>query len=467
MPAWFSVVARARGFRYHLQLAFELYRSADSQLMPAPSVPQLASAVEASMPLAERLFSERRERTRDGPGVSREPYTASEQAAHDLLTEAARALELEIAVDPHGNLYMTLPGRDRSAPRWIAGSHLDSVPCGGNYDGAAGVIAGIAVVAAFRKLGFVPAGDVSVMGIRAEEVSSWFGGNHNGHFGARAALGRLSREELLSAVNSSTGATLADQMRRAGFDPDAVGRGAPYLNAQTIHGYLELHIEQGPVLEQRGLPVGIVTAIRGSARARNACCLGEYTHSGAVPHEYRADAVLATAELLHELDAAWGDVRAEGGDLVFTVGKLYTDPRLHSLTKVPGEVRFTIDFRSRDEALLRRMGALAHRLAMDIGMRRRVHFRLGEFDVHQPAEMNAAFRETLTGGCRALGIAAMEISSGAGHDAQDFALAGVRAAMIFVRNSHGSHNPEEAMAMEDFTLGTQLLAWMLAGQGNA
>ena len=414
------------------------------------------------MPLAERLFGELRERTRDGRGVSREPYTAAEQVAHDLLAEAARTLDLEITVDPYGNLYMTLPGRDRGAARWIAGSHLDSVPCGGNYDGAAGVVAGIAAVAAFRKLGFVPARDISVMGIRAEEVSSWFGGNHNGHFGARSALGRLPRDELLSAVNTSSGATLAEQMKRAGFEPDAVGSGAPYLQAPALHGYLELHIEQGPVLEQRGLPVGIVTAIRGAARARNARCLGEYTHSGAVPHEFRADAVLATAELLHELDAAWARVRAGGGDLVFTVGKLYTDARLHSLTKVPGETQFTIDFRSQDEALLRRVGALAHRLAGEIGARRRVRFQLGEFDVHQPALMDAAYRETLNAGCGELGIPAMDIPSGAGHDAQDFALAGVRAAMIFVRNSHGSHNPDEAMDMRDFMLGTQLLAWKLA-----
>jgi N-carbamoyl-L-amino-acid hydrolase len=300
------------------------------------------------------------------------------------------------------------------------------------------------------------------MGIRAEEVSSWFGGNHNGHFGCRAALGRLPREELLSAVNSSDGATLAEQMKRAGFEPDAVGRGTPYLRPPALHGYLELHIEQGPVLEGRGIPVGVVTAIRGAARARNARCLGEYTHSGAVPHEFRADAVLATAELLHELDAAWARVRAEGGDLVFTVGKLYTDARLHSLTKVPGETQFTIDFRSQDEALLQRIGVLAHQLAAEIAARRRVRFELGEFNLHEPAGMDAEYRDMLNAGCRALGIAAMDIASGAGHDAQDFALAGVRAGMIFVRNSHGSHNPDEAMDLGDFILGTQLLAWKLA-----
>jgi N-carbamoyl-L-amino-acid hydrolase len=129
---------------------------------------------------------------------------------------------------------------------------------------------------------------------------------------------------------------------------------------------------------------------------------------------------------------------------------------------VPGETQFTIDLRSQDEGLLERMGSLAHRLAAEIGERRRVRFELGEFDLHKPATMDPRYREALHSGCRELGIPAMDIPSGAGHDAQDFALAGVRAAMMFVRNSHGSHNPQEAMDMGDFMLGTQLLAWMIA-----
>jgi N-carbamoyl-L-amino-acid hydrolase len=135
---------------------------------------------------------------------------------------------------------------------------------------------------------------------------------------------------------------------------------------------------------------------------------------------------------------------------------------VHSLTKVPGEAQFTIDLRSQDRALLERMGSLAHSLAAEIGARRRVRFELGAFDLHEPAVMDAGCRETLNAGCRELGIPAMDIPSGAGHDAQDFSLSGVRSAMIFVRNSHGSHNPDEAMEMNDFMLGTRLLAWMLA-----
>lgn len=421
----------------------------------------LAAAVDASLPLADTLFRSIATATADGPGVSREPYGAGEQAAVDLLTTAARELKLDIGTDPFGNLYMTLPGRDRQEPAWLVGSHVDSVPCGGNYDGLAGVIAGLTAIAALRHAGMVPARDVTVMGIRAEELSAWYGGQHDGHIGSRATLGQLPVAELDSAVNSRTGRTLREHMREAGFDPGTVRPGKPHLDRARFHGYLELHIEQGPILEKRDVPVGVVTAIRGAARARSCRCIGEYTHSGAVPHEYRADAVMATVELVHELDRDWDHYRAAGRDLVFTVGKLFTDAKVHALTKVPGEARFTIDFRSQDPAVLADVSAQAQRLAREIGARRNVRFELGEFSLHRPATMDATLRQRLIQGCGALSIQYMEIPSGAGHDAQDFAHAGYPAAMIFVRNAHGSHNPDEAMEMADFALGTRLLAWAL------
>ncbi|MEN3354583.1 MAG: beta-ureidopropionase / N-carbamoyl-L-amino-acid hydrolase [Betaproteobacteria bacterium] len=421
----------------------------------------LKSAVEAAMPLAAELLDTLKTRTADGAGVSRESYGAGEQLAHDLLRTTAENLELETRIDFAGNLYMTLPGSDRSAPAWITGSHLDSVPMGGNYDGAAGVIAGVVALAAMRQSGHKPARDITVMGIRAEEASSWFGGSHNGHLGSRAALGILPRSELEGAINSRSGRTLAQHIADAGFDVDAIAAGRKTLDRQRYMGYIELHIEQGPVLENRELPVGIVTGIRGSARLRSARCAGEYTHSGAVPHEYRSDAVLATAELCYKLDCEWEVVRKAMGDLVFTVGKLYTDSKAHALTKVPGEAAFTIDLRSQALGTLNHMMARTHKLAEDIAKRRRVRFELGEFNVSPPALMDAELQGQLARGARELGIDAMALPSGAGHDAQDFAHAGFPAAMIFVRNAHGSHNPREALDLSDLGLGTELLTRFL------
>ncbi len=146
---------------------------------------------------------------------------------------------------------------------------------------------------------------------------------------------------------------------------------------------------------------------------------------------------------------------------MFTVGKFYTDAEHHALTKVPGESNFAIDLRSQDESTLSRMAGLVENLARSIGTRRRVTFELSPFSLQRHATMDGGFRASLLEGCAALAIPNMEIPSGAGHDAQDFAHAGFRSAMIFVRNANGSHNPDEHMAMSDFALGTRLLAWML------
>lgn len=426
------------------------------------SAERLTAAVQDSTPFAQSLLEEVRSLTADGGGVSREPYGKGEQFALDALARAAAGLDVEQHADPFGNFYFTLPGAERASPAWLVGSHVDSVPAGGNYDGLAGVVAGVTALAAFRHADVVPPCDITVMAIRGEELSAWYGGKHDGHIGSRAALGLLPAAELDSAVNSRSGRTLRSHMQDAGADPAAVGLGAPYLAPERFRGYLELHIEQGPVLEARDIPVGVVSAIRGAMRGRSCRCLGAYTHSGAVPHELRSDAVMAAVELVHALDGEWSRVRAGGGDLVVTVGKFFTDARQHALTKVPGEVEFSLDFRSRDEPTLTSMRALTERLAAEIGGRRRVHFEFAPFSLLRPAAMNATFRERLLAGSRDLGIAALEMPSGAGHDAQDFAHAGFRAGMIFVRNSHGSHNPDEAMDIADFALGTRLLAWMLA-----
>jgi beta-ureidopropionase / N-carbamoyl-L-amino-acid hydrolase len=426
------------------------------------SVERLIAAVDAAMPQAQQLFEDIARKTAGEVGINREPYGEGEQVALDVLQSAVAALDLEHNIDPFGNLYLTLPGADRDAPTWLVGSHVDSVPCGGNYDGLAGVLSGVTALAAFRRMGLLPQRDVTVMAIRAEELSAWYGGRHDGHIGSRAALGLLPVAELDSAINSRSGRTLRSHMQEAGADPAAVSGREPYLLPAKYHGYLELHIEQGPVLEARSTPVGIVTAIRGAMRGRTCRCLGAYTHSGAVPHEYRSDAVMAAVELVHALDAECARVRSTGRDVVYTVGKFFTDAKQHALTKVPGEAEFTIDIRSEDEQILTAMRALVGELSAEIAMRRRVRFEFAPFSLLRPAAMNAGFRERLLAGCQDLGISAIEIPSGAGHDAQDFAHAGLRTGMIFVRNSHGSHNPNEAMDMADFGLGTRLLAWMLA-----
>jgi N-carbamoyl-L-amino-acid hydrolase len=431
--------------------------------MAVPTARLIANAVEEALPIAEQLFDDLRRETADGVGVTRDSYGKGEQIGHDLAEAVARSLDLEVTKDPAGNLHMTLPGRDRTLPAWFIGSHLDSVLHGGNYDGAAGVVAGLTAIAALQRMNFIPARDITVMGIRAEECSTWFVGNHGGHLGSRAVLGLLSPEELDSAKHVHSGKCFAECMDAAGFDSSYFRKNdGAYLKPDRIHGYLELHIEQGPLLEHRGLPVGIVTGIRGALRPRSARTLGAYTHSGAVPQEMRCDAVLATADLVLKIEEACNRLRAAGRDVVYAVGKFYTDPEHHSIVKVPGEVNFAFDVRSQEIAVLKEIHAIAATLAKEIGVKRQVSIDLGPVSLVRPAVMDSGFRKQMEAGCADLALPYLAMPSGAGHDAADFHDAGIRSAMIFVRNAHGSHNPDEAMSIHDFELGTKLLTWMLA-----
>jgi len=402
--------------------------------------------------LAARLFEALREASFDGVGVTRDSYGPGEQRAHDIVRAEAAALGLEIAVDPAGNMLMTLPGADRTAKRIVLGSHLDSVPQGGNFDGAAGVLAGLATVAGMRRAGFVPGRDITVLAIRAEEAGAWFPTSYPG---SHAALGRLP-PEVLDVKRNDTGRPLAQHMRDLGFDPDAVAAGKCLLPPATIAAYLELHIEQGPVLDVERIPVAIVSGIPGSRRLRAARVLGEYNHSGATPRRYRADAAIALAELAHRLDEHWGTLEAQGHQLVCTFCVLATTAEA-GFTKIPGEAQFQLDVRSVQPASVDAMFSEIHRLIATIEPRRGVRFDLGVETGSLPSPMDAAVQDGLARAAQAGGIAFRMMASGGGHDAAAFAQAGVPAAMLFVRNQHGSHNPHEAMRLEDFAAGCAVM----------
>jgi beta-ureidopropionase / N-carbamoyl-L-amino-acid hydrolase len=357
---------------------------------------------------------------------------------------------------------MTLPGRRRDLPRFVTGSHMDSVPHGGNYDGAAGVVAGLAAVSGLRKQGITPARDITVMAIRAEEAA-WFNSNY---VGSHAAFGRLD-PAAFDVRRSDTGRSLAEHIAEAGGDVAALRRGQAHLSPAGVAAFLEVHIEQGPVLETAGLPIGLVTGIRGCLRHAHARCFGTYAHSGAAPREVRSDAVVATVELIQALNAHWQAVERAGGDLVFTVGQINTDPAVAAPSKVAGETRFALDFRGLEEKVMREASALAEELAAEIGQRHRVRFELGEGAYSYPAILDDGLRRRLGALAGALDLPAMELASGAGHDSAVFTAFGVPSAMIFIRNAHGSHNPDEAMEMEDFAAATRLLARFLAAEDAA
>ncbi|WP_319410524.1 hydantoinase/carbamoylase family amidase [uncultured Cohaesibacter sp.] len=425
------------------------------------SIPESSLALEldgrntppADIALACKLFDELEQRTSNAFGFTRPSFGLGEQIAHDMVRREAKKLGLETTVDAGCNLYMTLRGRQQG-PGLMIGSHLDSVPRGGNFDGAAGVLMGLAVLSGFVKAGITPERDITVMAIRAEE-SVWFGASY---VGSRMAFGKLDGDELASLKRSSDGVTLLSAIDANGGDARAIANGDAYLSARNVGMFIEPHIEQGPVLVDRGIPVGIVTGIRGSFRYRAAHCHGEYGHSGATPRDCRADAVRAVATLVVHLDEAWIELSKQGRDLVVTFSQFSTNPDEAAFSKIAGEVDFSLDVRSEEPETLDLMLKILHEKVEEIEKAQNVRFDLGSISTSSPAKMAPEIVSQLERCAEDLDFQSLTMPCGAGHDAAIFAASGVPTGMIFIRNEHGSHNPEEHMEMADFSLATNLLS---------
>jgi beta-ureidopropionase / N-carbamoyl-L-amino-acid hydrolase len=412
----------------------------------------MSGAIQPDLDLAASLFAGLSRTTRRGRGIVRDSYGVGEQAAHDLARSAATAIGLEIEIDPIGNLFMTLPGRDRRAPRIIIGSHLDSVPQGGNYDGAAGVVAGLSVLSALRRAQVVPDCDLAVMAIRAEE-SAWF---DVPYLGSAGAFGLLD-PGCLATPRSDNGQSLETTLQQQGFDPQPIRERRRLLDPSRIRAYLELHIEQGPTLVAEGLPAAVVSGIRGCKRFRTARCIGQYAHSGAVGRRYRHDAVAATVAFLHHMETLWLRQEEAGADLVLTAGELFTDPALHGPSKIAGETHFVLDLRSLSDATMDALATEARAAAARISAAYHVNIDLGATSDSPPAVMDSRLRSRLL----SLLERPFEMASGAGHDAAVFAKLGIPSGMIFVRNENGSHNADEAMSLDDFAVGARALLGLL------
>jgi N-carbamoyl-L-amino-acid hydrolase len=412
--------------------------------------------------LAEALFEALRRAGHDGVGITRETYAAGESQAMRGIEAAAQAAGLDCAWDAAANLRITLHGTDPALPAAACGSHLDSVPQGGNFDGAAGVIAGLMALL-HAAAGPRPARTLHLFVLRGEE-SAWYG---RPYLGSSALFGRFDPAWLDLSNLRDPALTLGQAMRREGADTTTIAEGRMLLDPASLSHFVELHIEQGPVMVARRVPVGLVSGIRGNQRHPNGRAVGEAAHSGAVPRWLRRDAVLGAADFAMRLDASWRTLLERGEDLVMTFGIFGTDPAEHAMTRVPGELRFALEWRSENEATLDAFGVLARSEAEEIARERGVRIELGPGVRTPPARMDPRLLAHARALCRAARIPHEVVASGAGHDAAIFANAGVPSAMVFVRNEHGSHNPMEAMDFDDFLAGAGLLREMLLGGAEA
>jgi N-carbamoyl-L-amino-acid hydrolase len=326
------------------------------------------------------------------------------------------------------------------------------VPEGGNYDGLAGVVAGLMCLAKAKRLGAALQRPLAVVGLRGEE-SAWFG---KPYLGSYALFGKLSARDL-ERKQRDTGRPLGEYLEKVGADVRRIAAGTPLVEAQAIGGWLELHIEQGPIMVARAAPVGVVTGIRGNLRHLSARCHGTAGHSGAVPRWLRKDAVFALAELLMRLDENWQALNARGVDLVVTSGIVGTDPREHSISRIPGEVTFSLEIRSQSLDTLEAFYQLVLVESAGIEKARGVKFEFGERVLSEPGLIDREWAARLRRICAELHYPYIDIPSGAGHDAAIFANQGVPSGMLFIRNDNGSHNPDEKMDLDDFLMGAEVL----------
>ncbi len=397
------------------------------------------------------LFAALRHLSADGYGVTRGGYSPQEDAAHALLATTARRHGLEVSEDAARNTWVELPGTDTNAKPVVIGSHLDSVKCGGNFDGAAGVVAGLATLLRIRAAHSLPR-TVRLVAFRAEEAA-WFG---TCYIGSRALVGTLG-PEMLDIVSPDLNITLRQALEKAGADVRAMEAGEPLIDPRSIHQYLELHIEQGPVLIDRGCAVGAVTGIRGNHRYQAITWLGDGGHSGAVTRRLRRDPVLGVARWLTELERMWIEEEEAGADLVITSGMVATDANHHAVTRIADSLRLSLDIRSVDDATLQRVSGAAESLAKEIAQTRGLRVHFGDRIDTPPANIDPATVTMIHEMATSKGYPAIKLASGAGHDAAALGAAGVPIGMIFVRNANGSHNPLEALDIDDFCAGVDVL----------
>jgi N-carbamoyl-L-amino-acid hydrolase len=401
--------------------------------------------------LAITIFDDIAVLTKDRHGVSRETYGKGETDAINYLSKLAVELGLYVEVDDAANVFFSSKPIVNSRYMLI-GSHMDSVPLGGNFDGLAGVLAGFLILSYLSKNKINLSLPLKVIALRGEE-SAWYGRNY---IGSKSIFGLLTKEDL-NSTHRKTGKKLSKAMQSCGVDINKIQSSNSLIDKENIELFIELHIEQGPILVDRNWPAAIVTGIRGNNRHHNIICKGSAGHSGTIPRYLRKDAVFAGADLITRMDDHWNTIQQHGGDLVLTSGIFHTDSDHHAMSRIPGEIFFSFESRSQDVATLDALEALLKSECKTIERERGVKFEFDDLIKSSPAELDEVIIKNLLDAGESLGFERASLPSGAGHDAAVFANVGIKTGMIFVRNDKGSHNPYEAMDIKDFMAGLSIL----------
>jgi allantoate deiminase len=377
-------------------------------------------------------------------GTNRPAHSADEKKAFALAASWMQAAGMTTKIDNFGNLIGTLKGTDESLPILMMGSHLDSQPYGGRFDGVAGVLCAIEVVTTLTENNIQPQRTIQVVSFADEEGWRF----NKGLFGSRGILGKLEEGELQRT--DSNGITREKALLDFGCDITKF-KNDEYA-PKSIYCFLELHIEQGPVLEIANKPVGVVSGISGPLWA-TVKLKGMAGHAGSVPMAIRKDALVGAAEIIVALNQIASQV--PNAPTVGTVGTLQVFPASRNI--IPEEVSFTIDLRDIDLERRRRYEKQLKDAIENICTKHGLTYQISEDTNSEPRYCASWIKTIIHNECKKLNVDAPELMSGPFHDSLPLSYA-CDYGMIFIRSKDGiSHNPLEYSSYEDIALGTQVL----------
>jgi hydantoinase/carbamoylase family amidase len=384
-----------------------------------------------------------------GGGITREVFTPEYMESVDYVAALMSAAGLEVRTDEFANLFGRLEGSERDAPYVLTGSHIDTTLNAGRYDGVLGVLGAIAAVRELVASGVAPRRSIEVVAFAGEEPRFVAG-----CLGSRVLTGTLARADL-DNLRDRDGVSLAGALLDAGLDPDRVA--AARLDPQRIHCFVELHIEQGGVLEQMGVPIGVVTHIA-APHDLLVTLRGAASHAGATPMTLRRDAFSGAAEAALELERL--ALASPGGTAVATIGVVRTRPG--AINVIPGEVELEVDVRDRDAGTRTALVEAFTRSLEAIAARRGLELEITTIAADEPAACSEIVVGAARRACAELGVEQIEMVSGAYHDAMVMGRQ-VPIGMVFVPSVGGiSHSPLEFTAPEDLERGVAVLARTLA-----
>ena len=378
--------------------------------------------------------------TEDG-GLHRLALSDADREARDLLVEQMEALDLDVRVDELGNTFGRREGRDPDAAPVLVGSHLDSQPYGGRYDGQLGVLTALETLRTFEDEGVETARPVELVNWTNEEGSRF----EQAMLGSGVAAGSVDVDHARSLADAK-GRTVGEELARIGYDGDAPAE------VDDAYAYLELHVEQGPTLEESGASIGVVDGVFGLGWME-VTMEGQANHAGPTAMHDRRDALAAATDAASEVNDLPNRLSE---DAVATVGRMDVSP--NSINVIPDEVTFTVDVRSYDREVLARATDAVEFEVATAAERHGVDYELERLWSIDPLEFSPVVREAVAAGAEAADVPYRHIVSGAGHDANHMASV-TESGMVFVPSVGGiTHNESEFTEWEDCVAGARTYA---------